>query len=481
MANPITDSVQARALHLLELIRDATEASGTPVFVDQFTTETGWDAGQLQAAFRYLTSKRWVDTFSIPFTGRINAFGQDELAKHPSPAVSSLPTPATAHEWDAFLSHANEDKAEVAIPLARALKERGIRVWLDEFTLTVGDSLSRSIDAGLSASRFGIVVLSPAFFAKEWPRRELDGLVAREVGGQKIILPVWHRLSKDSILRFSPTLADRIATHSDKGIDAVADELALAIQKGGHKLTPPGSTQLQTRTELFSGAPHSDAAKGDEFHQRRAAAIVAGKSPVKLMDQALLILHIFPNEALSGRSSAKFEAMSNDPRSFLPMGSKMLQESWIVTDGLVVGSNRNGSQMEQRAYSFVFRSGAVETVASSILQGDENFLPLPKLQTLIADQALRISKGLNTLGLAPPYYVYVTLAGLGGTRLLQQWPDGALPEDMPFGELGSGLLNFDVAILEHLPKDRSDCFVMLRPLFIHLANAAGLSTPPPLI
>jgi hypothetical protein len=39
-------------------------------------------------------------------------------------------------------------------------------------------------------SRFGVVILSPAFFAKEWPNKELDGLVAREDSRGKVILPI---------------------------------------------------------------------------------------------------------------------------------------------------------------------------------------------------------------------------------------------------------------------------------------------------
>jgi hypothetical protein len=46
----------------------------------------------------------------------------------------------------------------------------------DEFTLSVGDRLRRSIDRGLANCRYGIVILSPMFFGKEWPQRELDGL-----------------------------------------------------------------------------------------------------------------------------------------------------------------------------------------------------------------------------------------------------------------------------------------------------------------
>lgn len=79
-----------------------------------------------------------------------------------------------------------------------------MKVWFDEFTLTVGDSLRRSIDRGLATSRFGVVVISPDFLRKEWPQRELDGLVSREIGGVKIILPVWHNIRAELIRKYSP-------------------------------------------------------------------------------------------------------------------------------------------------------------------------------------------------------------------------------------------------------------------------------------
>lgn len=56
-------------------------------------------------------------------------------------------------EWDIFISHASEDKADFVEPLATRLQERRLRVWYDNFTLTVGDSLRRSIDRGLAQSR----------------------------------------------------------------------------------------------------------------------------------------------------------------------------------------------------------------------------------------------------------------------------------------------------------------------------------------
>jgi hypothetical protein len=55
--------------------------------------------------------------------------------------------------WDVFISHASEDKDTVARPLAKLLEDKGLRVWIDEQQLRIGDSLSRKINDGLAFSR----------------------------------------------------------------------------------------------------------------------------------------------------------------------------------------------------------------------------------------------------------------------------------------------------------------------------------------
>jgi hypothetical protein len=174
-------------------------------------------------------SERWhvvVDTGGYP--GRVSASvnvlpGALPPARQQIPNLGSILSNAAAfdagdpaaedtRDFDVFVSHAAEDKDAVVRPLALALQERGLAVWYDEFELRVGDSLRRKIDAGLSRSRFGIVVLSHAFFAKNWPQYELDGLVTREMAGERqIILPLWHEISKDEVIRHSPPLADKVA------------------------------------------------------------------------------------------------------------------------------------------------------------------------------------------------------------------------------------------------------------------------------
>jgi len=116
--------------------------------------------------------------------------------------------------YDLFISHASEDKEDLVRPLAVALEKLGVKVWYDEFTLKVGDSLRRSIDSGLSNSHFGTVVLSSSFFSKNWTQYELDGMTAKEMDGRKMILPIWHKVTKSEVIKFSPTLADKVALNS---------------------------------------------------------------------------------------------------------------------------------------------------------------------------------------------------------------------------------------------------------------------------
>jgi TIR domain len=167
---------------------------------------------------------------------RVKAAGRADAALHrreSTPAVAGRNAPS-GRDTDVFICHASEDKDEVARPLLEALDARGWSVWLDELELTVGDSISGHIEAALARSRFGVVVLSRAFFAKQWPQRELAGLAAREVdAGTKVILPVWHRVDRHYIVQRAPILADRIGALTSAGIEDVADKLSRALERAG--------------------------------------------------------------------------------------------------------------------------------------------------------------------------------------------------------------------------------------------------------
>lgn len=134
--------------------------------------------------------------------------------------------------WDVFISHASEDKDAVARPLRDALTRRGVTVWLDEAQMRIGHSLRRKIDEGIRSSRFGVVILSEAFFQKGWTNHELDGLVTRTVAGEQSLLPIWHDLTAEMVRAYSPSLADKVALSTDQtSIDDIAQQIAGVVNE----------------------------------------------------------------------------------------------------------------------------------------------------------------------------------------------------------------------------------------------------------
>ncbi len=143
-------------------------------------------------------------------------------------------------EFDVFICHASEDKVDVVEPLANELQKLGLNVWLDKSVIKIGDSLRRKIDEGLSKSRYGIVVLSPEFFKKNWPQYELDGLLAREMADAvKVILPVWHKVTAKEVKAVSPSLSMLYAGNTENGILRLAADLAEVIGVGGTSIAVP--------------------------------------------------------------------------------------------------------------------------------------------------------------------------------------------------------------------------------------------------
>jgi hypothetical protein len=128
--------------------------------------------------------------------------------------------------YDIFICHASADKTDFVRPLAEALRNQHVEVWYDEMSLKLGDSIRRTIDEGLRKSRFGLVVLSKNFFARNWPQYELDALADREMAGKdKVLLPIWHGVTHQDVLEHSPALAGRMAVKSSDGMQKVVKEI----------------------------------------------------------------------------------------------------------------------------------------------------------------------------------------------------------------------------------------------------------------
>lgn len=166
--------------------------------------------------------------------GALPVIRERPLAEIPSLVRENIPPPSESggETHDVFISHASEDKEDFVRPLANALIAEGLNVWYDEMTLKIGDSLRQKIDKGLTNSRVGLVVISPSFIKKGWTNYELDGIVTRTVSGEQILLPIWHNITKQQVVDFSPSLADKVArstaTHT---VQEIAKEIAELLKQ----------------------------------------------------------------------------------------------------------------------------------------------------------------------------------------------------------------------------------------------------------
>lgn len=89
-----------------------------------------------------------------------------------------------------FLSHSSADKTFVR-ELAKDLKCDGHKVWFDEESIQVGQSIPQKIAEGLADSDVVIVVLSSSAVASGWVEQEWSSVIDDDIKtGGSIILPL---------------------------------------------------------------------------------------------------------------------------------------------------------------------------------------------------------------------------------------------------------------------------------------------------
>lgn len=185
-----------------------------------------------------------------------------------------------------FLSHASEDQADFVRPLAETLSKfpDEFRVWYSEYELTVGDRLLTKIDGGLKSCDYGVVVLSPSFFAKRWPREELEGLFQLETTERKVILPVWKDVTESDVRGFSPILASRLGADASAGVSKVVEDIRRAVGLVD-RYKQLGSSAWKAKLRLLN-EDIEHARRVEQFSRTEEAVQLVSKIALELIDQA---------------------------------------------------------------------------------------------------------------------------------------------------------------------------------------------------
>lgn len=133
-----------------------------------------------------------------------------------------------------FLSHNHMDKP-FARQLAERLKAHGIKVWLDEAEMQVGDSLLTKIESAIRNCTYLGVILSPRSVSSPWVQREINMALTEEIHGKRVkVLPLLQE--KCSIPGF---LMDKVyadfTIDFDSGLSALLQRLNGELHEESYK------------------------------------------------------------------------------------------------------------------------------------------------------------------------------------------------------------------------------------------------------
>jgi hypothetical protein len=131
----------------------------------------------------------------------------------------------------AFISHDSRDKDSIAWPLAKELMKVIGRVWFDEYSLKVGDSLREKIETGLKQCKRCILILTTNFLCNTgWTKTEFNSVFTRElIERTNVIIPVWSDVTQQQVYNYSPSLVNKFAAKWNDGCVTVAQKIKAAI------------------------------------------------------------------------------------------------------------------------------------------------------------------------------------------------------------------------------------------------------------
>jgi hypothetical protein len=234
---------------------------------------------------------------------------------------------------------------------------------------------------------------------------------------------------------------------------------------------------------LFTRAPQL-ADRIRDFRFDRIAKIVGGNTPVPLMGNRPLILHVAPLSAFESAQSFRLD-INQAPQqlftAFPPIGAQV-GDFRINVDGCLVLSNRGADGRTHRAYAQAFHNGIVEAVDSTFPMGEgtaQNPYRLTSIRTesTIVGASHRYLQSLQARDARAPYVLLVSLIGVKGAFYSFAMAAGTLFEDEA-AILDRDQFHFSELVIDDVPLDPYEYAKLLRPLLDQIANAAGRARTP---
>ncbi len=205
-----------------------------------------------------------------------------------------------------FLSHSSLDKP-MARRIAESLKALGVKVWLDEAEIGVGDSLTDKIGEGLANADFVGALLSSNSVNSKWVKKELEIAYNREVReGSVHILPIVLDDCEIPTFLVGKLYADFRSSYDD-GMKALRERLA-----GGRRIDTPHHPIIRSYEVPIS----SDS--GDQIVglEQSGDCILVQWSEIRGSQYGMYV-HRIEKQTLVLREAVGFELPGNPWRSYI--------------------------------------------------------------------------------------------------------------------------------------------------------------------
>ncbi len=187
--------------------------------------------------------------------------------------------------YHVFISYASEDEA-IATEISDALRFKGLRVWFAPLSLKFGDKLLDSINAGLAASEYGLIILSPIYIAKSWTSYELDILHRQHIEQNKKLFPLWHEIEKSQLDKWNIGISGIVASKSTEGATSISSKIADIVYMGSPTVgVTPSYENPQWRFLQGQGELLENSESGGAFHLFEAAEFSDGSFPLYVHDR----------------------------------------------------------------------------------------------------------------------------------------------------------------------------------------------------
>lgn len=184
-------------------------------------------------------------------------------------------------DWDIFISHASEDRADFVVPLAHALRSRGLKVWIDQLDIPyIADQTMPSEEVktvlidSLHMSQVIVFVVSESYLRKAWPLFELETTLKLLASGGNVprLALIWHQVEPRQAQRSHRSIRtllnlSSLSVNSNEQLNSIATKLFRQVNVRPslvHKKYQGG-----TRIDIFESTGeviiHNTQSAGKEF------------------------------------------------------------------------------------------------------------------------------------------------------------------------------------------------------------------------